>query len=101
MKKLCLSAAALVVLLSTSSLQAGDGCGCCCSAPCEKPTPPKRFLEVRFTPTQLEVTDYKLVCREVVNFVKCIEKVPYWTEKQHTVTTYTKVAREVEKEVLS
>lgn len=103
MKKFCPIVAALALFAASVStaLAGGPGCGCCTHECPPKPSPAKVYLEVKFKPTTMEVTEEKLVCREVVNYVKCVEMVPVWTEKQRTVTTYAKVAREIEKEVVS
>src|SRR4051812_2198583 len=103
MKQLCTSVAALALVLSAiASVHAGGPCGCepCCPPPV-KPTPPKNYFEVKFKPITIEKPEYRVVCHEVINHVKCVEMVPVWSEKQHTVTTYTKVAREIEKEVVT
>ncbi len=101
MKKLCLSAAALSLLLASAGALRAEGCCEPCPCPPPKPKPPINFYEIRFKPIVIEKPVYTLVCHEKINHVKCIEEVPVWTEKQKCITVYHKVAREIEKEVVT
>jgi hypothetical protein len=102
MKKLCsiAAAAALLLLVGSRALAGGCGCDCCCECPL-KPSPDHTYLELTFKPTVMTVTTEKLVEKEFVKPVKVCECVPVWEERKKTVCEYHKVAREIEKEVVS
>jgi hypothetical protein len=102
MKRLCTIAAAVALLVLVGSRALGGGhCGdCCCEAP-PKPTPDHKFLVLDFVPLDFEVHNEKLIEKECVRPVTCVECVPVWEEKQKTITEYHKVAKEIEKEVVS